>query len=175
MVNGAAVARVDLVLGLEVGAAGAVPAFEGALVDEPVVAHPREHLLHLRHVLRVGSADEEVVAGGDLRRQRLEALRVLVGELLRLDARRAGGIGDGLAVLVGAGEKEHGLAALAVVTRHHVRGDRRVGMSEMRRRVDVIDRRGHIEGHARLRLPAAQRPPLRRAGAAARPLRGGER
>ena len=35
-----------------------------------------------------------------------------------------GGVGDRLAVLVGAGEEEHVLAALAHVAREHVGGDR---------------------------------------------------
>ncbi len=162
VVDRTAVALVDLVLGLEVCAARAVPAFEGPLVDEPVVAHAREHLLHLGHVRRVGGADEEVVARLDLRRQRLEALCVFVGQLLRAHAGGAGGVGDRLAMLVGAREEEHALASLAVVTSHDVGGDGRVGMPDMWRGVDVIDRRGHIEGHARPRLPARQRPPSRR-------------
>ena len=88
----------------------------------------------------------------ELRRERLEALGVPVGELLRRDAERVRGVGDRLAVLVGARQKEHLLAALAVVARHHVGGDRRVRVPEMRRRVDVVDRGGHVEGHAALRL-----------------------
>ncbi len=64
-----------------------------------------------------------------------------------LDAERVRGVGDRLAVLVGAGQEEHVLAALAVVARHHVGGDRRVGVAQVRGRVDVVDRRGHVEGH----------------------------
>ena len=40
--------------------------------------------------------------------------------------------GDRLAVLVGAGEEEHVLAALAHVAREHVGGDRRVRVAEVR-------------------------------------------
>ena len=43
-------------------------------------------------------------------------------------------------------EEEHVLAALAVVARHHVGGDRRVRVPQMRGRVDVVDRRGDVEG-----------------------------
>ena len=82
-------------------------------------------------MLGVGRADEEVVARAQLRRERLEALGVAVGELLRLDAERVRGVGDRLAVLVGAGQEEHLLAALAVVASHHVGGDRRVRVAEM--------------------------------------------
>ena len=79
VVNRAAVARVDLGLRLEVGTARAVPALVGPLVHEAVVPHARQHPLHAGFVLAVGGADEEIVAGADLRRQRLEALGVAVG------------------------------------------------------------------------------------------------
>ena len=150
----AAVALVDLVLGLEVGAARAVPALVVPLVHEPVLAHPRQHLLHLRHVLRVGRADEEVVRRLDPRRERLEALGVAVRQLLGLDPERVRRVGDRLAVLVGAGQEEHLLAALAVMARHHVGGDRRVRVPQMRRRVDVVDRGGDVVAHSRSRLLA---------------------
>ncbi len=89
-----------------------------------------------------------------LRRERPEALGVAVGQLLRLDAERVRRIRDGLAVLVGAGQEEHVLPALAVVAGHHVGRDRRVRVAEVRRRVDVVDRGGHVEGHAAPRLLA---------------------
>ena len=57
-----------------------------------------------------------------------------------------GRVGHRLAVLVGAGEEEDVLAALAMVARHHVGGDRRVRVPQMGRRVDVVDRRGDVEG-----------------------------
>ena len=77
--------------------------------------------------------------------QRTEALGVLVGQLLWRDALGAGRIGDGLAVLVGAGQEEDLLAALAVVAREHVGGDRRVRVAEVRRRIDVVDRRRDVK------------------------------
>ena len=146
VVNRTAVALVDLVLGLEVGAARAVPAFIGALVDEAVVTNACEHLAHPLDVRRVGGADEEVVRCLEQRRQRLEALSVAIGQLLRRDAERVRGICDRLAVLVGAGQEEHLFGALAVMAREHVGGDRRVGVPEVRRGVDVIDRSGDVEG-----------------------------
>ena len=83
----------------------------------------------------------------ELRHQRLEALGVAVGQLLGLEPLRARGVGDRLAVLVGAGEEEHVLAALAHVAREHVGGDRRVRVAEVGLRVDVVDRGGDVEGH----------------------------
>ena len=156
VVNRAAVALVDLVVGLEVGAARAVPALVGALVHVPVLAHTRQHLLDDRFVLGVCRADEEVVGRRQLRRERFEALGVAIRQLLRLDAERVGRVRHRLAVLVRARQEEHLLAALAVVARHHVRGDRRVRVAEVRRRVDVVDGGGYVEGHAvGCKLPGA--------------------
>ena len=101
------------------------------MYTKPLSLHPREHLLHHRHVLGVGRADEEVVARLEQRRERLEALGVAVGQLLGLDPERVRRVGDRLSVLVGARQEEHVLAALAVVAGHHVGGDRRVGVPEV--------------------------------------------
>ena len=72
-VDRAGVALRDLVLGLEVRAAGAVPALVQALVDVPVVVHALHERLDALLVARVARADEEVVGGVDARHQRLEA------------------------------------------------------------------------------------------------------
>ena len=98
-------------------------------------------------MLGVGRADEEVVARVQLRRQRAEALGVAVGQLLWLDAQRVRRVRHRLAVLVRARQEEHLLPALAMVARHHVRGDRRVRMAQVGSRVDVVDGGGHVEGH----------------------------
>lgn len=58
-----------------------------------------------------------------------------------------GRLGDGLAVLVGAGQEEDVFAALAVVARQHVGRDRRVCVAEMGLRVHVVDRRCDVVGH----------------------------
>ena len=64
----------------------------------------------------------------DARGQRLEALGVAIGQLLRLEALRLGRVGHRLAVLVGPGQEEHVLAALTMVAGDDVGGDRRVGV-----------------------------------------------
>ena len=58
-----------------------------------------------------------------------------------------GGLRDRLPVLVGAGQEEHVLAALAHVPGEDVGADRRVRMAEVGLGVHVVDRRGHVEGH----------------------------
>ena len=60
-----------------------------------------------------------------------------------------GRLGDRLAVLVGAGQEEDLLAALAHVAGEDVGADRRVRVAEMGRRVDVVDRGGDVVGHRR--------------------------
>jgi hypothetical protein len=108
---------------------------------------PLEHVLDLRHVLLVGRANEEVVRGLEAGHQRLETLRVAVGELLGLEPLRPGRVRYRLAVLVGAGEEEHVLAALTHVACQHVGGDRRIRVPQVRLRVHVIDRGGDVEAH----------------------------
>ena len=78
-----------------------------------------------------------------------EPLRVAVGELARLDALALGRLRDRLAVLVGAGQEEHVLAALAHVAGEDVGADRRVRVAEVGLGVDVVDRRGDVVAHGR--------------------------
>src|SRR5207248_6567579 len=59
-----------------------------------------------------------------------------------------------LAVLVGPGEEEDILPALAHVPRQDVRRDRRVRVPEMRLGVHVVDRCGDVVGHPDRRLLA---------------------
>ena len=146
-VDRAGVALRDLALGLEVRAAGAVPALVGAGVHVAGVVHALEDLLHLGLVLGVAGADEEVVGHLQLGHQRLEAGRDAIDELLRRQPLPLRGLGDRLAVLVGAGEEEHLLAPLAHVAGQHVGGDRRVRVPQVGRRVDVVDGRGDVERH----------------------------
>ena len=157
LVDRAAIAVLDLGVGLEVGAAGAVPALVGAGVDVAVVVDPLHHLGDLRHVLRIRRADEEVVGGVEPGGELLEADRVPVAELARRDPEPLGLLRDGLAVLVRAGEEEDVLATLAHVPREHVGGDGRVGVPEMGLAVHVVDRRGHVVRHPPSMLPAGRR------------------
>ena len=81
-----------------------------------------------------------------MRSQRLrEGGGDLVGELLGRDAGGGGGALDFLAVLVGAGEEEGVVAEEAVAAGEDVRDDGRVGVADVRARVDVVDRGGEVE------------------------------
>ena len=158
-VDRAAVAVLELGVGLEVGAAGAVPALVGALVDVAVVVDPLDHLGDLRlcsgSVVRMKKSLVALSrAASSLNRTafRSPSSRGVMPELL-------GRLGDRLAVLVGAGEEEHVLAALAHVAREHVGGDRRVGVPEVGLAVHVVDRRGDVVGHRPSMLPAAAGAP----------------
>ena len=150
LVDRAGVVLADLVLGLEVRAARAVPALVDALVDVAVVVDRLHERLDRALVPRVRRADEEVVGDVDARDQRLEALRVAVGELLGRDALALGRLRDGLAVLIGAGEEEHLLAALAHVPRQDVGADGGVRVTQVRGRVHVEDGGGDVVGHRRV-------------------------
>ena len=69
-----------------------------------------------------------------------------------VDAELLGRLRDRLAVLVGAGQKEHVLAPLAHVAGEDVGGDRRVRVTEVRLGVDVVDRRGDVVATRRRRI-----------------------
>ncbi len=69
----------------------------------------------------------------------------LVGELLGRDAGGCGGALDLLAVLVGAGEEKRVDAQHALAAGDGVADDRRVGVADVRTRVDVVDRRRDVE------------------------------
>ena len=147
LVDRAGVVRPDLGLGLEVGAARAVPALVHPLVDVAVVVDALDDLLDPLHVALVRGPDEEVVGGVDLGRHLLEARGEAVAQLARGDALGLGLLRDRLAVLVGAGQEEDVLAALAVVPGEDVGRDRRVGVPEVGLAVDVVDRGGDVEAH----------------------------
>ena len=57
-----------------------------------------------------------------------------------------GGLFDFLAVLVRAGQEEDVVAVQPLEARHHVGGDRGVGVADMGRTVHVIDRGRDIDG-----------------------------
>ena len=74
----------------------------------------------------------------------------LVGPLLGVTPVLLGGPGHLLAVLVGAGQEEDVVADQPVPAGQGVGVDRRVGVADVGRVVDVVDRRGDVEaGHRR--------------------------
>ena len=97
----------------------------------------------------VRRADEEVVRRVDPDRHLAEGRGVPVDELLEVEPRLLGDARDVRAVLVRAGQEERLLAALALVAHQDVRSDRRVRVADVRRRIDVVDRRRHVEAHRR--------------------------
>ncbi len=135
----------QVVLGVERLAGRAVPAAVAALVDVPRVVQLLEDALHLGLVLGVGGADEEVVGRVEHAAEGAEARREHVGLLARGPALALGRSGDLAAVLVGTGQEEDVLAQLPVMAGDDVGHDRRVRVTDVRVRVDVIDRRREVE------------------------------
>jgi hypothetical protein len=135
----------DLLLGVEALAAEAVVAAVLAEVDLAGVPQLLQHGLHDAPVPRLGRADVVAV----LQAQRVpgapELRRVPVGQRLRADARPGRRLGDLLTVLVGASEEEGLLAEKPAIARHRVGEDRGVRVPQVRRVVDIVDRRGEIE------------------------------
>ena len=172
-VDRAGVALRDLRVGLEVRALGAVPALVQALVDVAVVVDALHDLLDLRRLwrgseVRMKKSFDALIRGSRSRNRCALRSASSFGEIPSL----LGDLRDRLAVLVGAREEEHVLAALAMVPGEDVGADRRVGVAQVRRRVHVVDGRRDVEGHGggqRLAAPPVRRPPR---GAAARSCGG---
>ncbi len=97
-------------------------------------------------VLGAGGADVVVVGDAHALPEVCEGLGDLVGELLGRDAGGGGGALDLLAVLVGAGEEEGVVTEQAVTAGEDVGHDGGVGVADVGARVDVVDRRGDVEG-----------------------------
>ena len=143
-----AFAVLELALGPEALAGGAVFALVGALIDVAVFIHLLEDLLNGGDVVIVGRADEAVVRDVHQLPQVEHALGAgddVVDELLRRDA---GGLRlflDLLAVLVRAGQEHHIAALKALIARHRVGRHGAVAVADVQLRRGVVDRRRDIK------------------------------
>ena len=127
----------------------AVPALVGALVQPAFLVQIGPELLHGARLAILSGAHEVGVV--DI--QRLPRIGEGGGEGiapgLRGHAVLLGGLGDLLAVLVGAGDERHVVAVHTLVASNGVGGHRGIGGTQMRRGVDVVDGRGDAEGSLR--------------------------
>ena len=137
----------ELRLGLELLAADAVEPRVDALVDVAVVVEPLQEVLDECLVLFVGRANEEIELRVDPPRQLLPVLDDPIGVLLWLEALLFGHAGDLGRMLVGAGQEERVVASLPVMAHDDVPRDGRVRMTDVRGRVDVVDRGRQVEAH----------------------------
>ena len=143
-----ALAVLELALGPEGLAGGAVQALVGALVDVALLVHGAEDGLHGLQVGLVGGADEAVIGDVHELPQVLDALGGLhdgVHELLGGDPGLFGLVLDLLAVLVGAGEEDHVGAPHSLIPGHDVRGHGAVGMADVEPAGRIIDGGGDKE------------------------------
>ena len=140
-------AAVDqLALAEEALAADAVEALVLAVVDVAAVVDRPQDVAHHPGVAFLGGADEVVVADEQRLPGVAEALGHAVDEGLGIGAGAPGGEVDVLAVLVGAGQVEGVVAVEAVEAGQEVGHHRRVGVAEVGLGVDVVDRRGEVDG-----------------------------
>ena len=135
----------DLLVRVEALAPEAVLPPVLAEVDLALLEEPLQDALDHARVPRLGRPDEVVVGDSERRPLFLERLRIAVGEGLgRLPGLR-GCLGDLVAVLVGARQEEDVGAREPAVAGHRVGHDGRVGVTEVGRPVDVVDRRREVE------------------------------
>ena len=123
----------------------AVPAFVVALVNEAPIAHMPPERLGRRVMPWFGRPDEIVVRNVQEPGKVAKLLGDAVGERLRRHTGLGGGSFDFLAVLVGAGQKEHIFTEQPVRSRRSVGHHGGVGVAQMRLRVDVVDGRADEE------------------------------
>ena len=105
---------------------------------------PPDQRLHGARVFRRSGADKIGVLNAEQLPEIAKNLLVLVDQFLRRDAELFRGALDVHAVLVGAGEIGHVVAAHSLVARDHVADDRRVGRAHVRPRIRVVNRRGQV-------------------------------
>lgn len=136
----------------------AVPALVGALVEVALVVEVGPEPLDGARVARLGGAHEVGVGDAEHVPRLAEGGLHRVAPGLRRHAVLGGHVGHLLAVLVHAGDEGHLAPVHALVARHGVGGDGGVGRPQVRRGVDVVDRRGERVGslrHGATPLPGA--------------------
>ena len=119
-----------------------------------------QHGLHRGNVARIGRLCPAVVGNPQFSPQRLELFRDLTGELRGRNTGFFRRLLDLLPVLVDAGEEKNRTAALAVPAGNDIGQHFFVSVTDMRRRVRVIDRGGNekgLSGH-RPTIKASRRP-----------------
>ena len=115
-------------------------------IDVSRVIHLPQDPADIFHMVRVGGPDEVIVGHGQLRPEGAELGADLIGVCFRGDAGLLRGFRDLVAVFVRSGHEKGPVSGQAVVAGKHVGDDRRVGMADMGRCVDVVDRGGDVVG-----------------------------
>ena len=139
-----AVAVLQLQLGEEALAGGAVPALVAALVDVALLVKLAEDLLHGLHVALVRGADEVVVVHIHQFPQVFDARHDLVHVGLRGHALGSCLALDLLAVLVSAGEEVGVIALQLLEAGGGVGGDAAIGVADMQVVAGVVNGRGDV-------------------------------
>ena len=172
----------EIALGIVRFLVDAVPALVAVLVQKALLVQVVPELAHGARLARLGRAHEVGVGDAEQIPCVAESRLHGIAPLLRRHALGGGRVGHFLTVLVHARDERDVVAVQALVARHDVGGDGRVGRAQMRRGVHVVDRRGErvrslwhgaapsflfISRGGRTARPTGQRPAHRqRSGAA---------
>src|SRR4029453_12824770 len=135
--------------------------FVQAQLDGAVVVDGLKELLHGLVVARLRRTDEVVVGDVEDLPRLAERRAGLIHELLRGKTLRLRGPHDVQAVLVDPGQKDDIVVPESPPSCQHVTRDRRVGVTDVRHVVRIIDRSRHVEWawHRRLRYRRLRYPP----------------
>ena len=136
----------DITFGPEAFVKGAVPAAVVGLINQLLVIEGLQIALHDGLVLGIGRANEAVVGDVELFPEMLELRRQPVAVTHGVRAGLFRGLLHLLPMLVQAREKKHVVAREAPVPRRHIGGDGRIGMSDVRDVVDVVNGGGDVKG-----------------------------
>ena len=127
------------------------------LINLAVVKEALQNSAHTRLVQIVGSRSPAIEFHIKLRPKRDELFRNRIDELLRLHPFALRRLLDFLAMLINPGQKENFVTLQLVKSREDVGQHLLVGMTDMRRRVRIIDRRRDKESLSHYRVRIAER------------------
>ena len=150
----AVLVQMGLVFGVIGLIADRVPAGIFVEIDVTGCLHPPPDRLRGPIMARLGGADEIVVGAVQPLDHGAETRHVAIQQVLRRQTIPRRRLLDLLAVLVGAGEKEHVIAVEALKARDGIGRDHLIGVADMRRAVRIGNRGGDgvagLFGHGRV-------------------------
>jgi len=130
----------QLLFHVEAFAADAVESLVVAEVDVAGVIDLLEDHPYDPDMIFIGGADEVIVVDVQFRPEGPELGADAVGIGLGIDAGLLGGLGDLVAVFVRAGHEKGPVSGKLMITRQDIGEDCRIGMADVRRGIDIVNR-----------------------------------